>query len=584
LLVVLLLYLDGWRNYQFLKSTSHPNHPFAKFGCGNYETLSSRGTETLLQELRNFWQDYYQTYNLRLSVAGHASLDALQVTVEDTFGQLPRSDCSQPGRRVRNNPLQFFPREHAVYGKERAAFGPNQLSVLHRVRPLTETRLVKIHFAVPPLHDPVMVRGGKPYRTISHILGHESPGSLHALLNAMGYTTGLSSGVAIDSSDFCLFGITVSLTPLGMKNYQHVLDLMFQWIALIKRHVNEDQLFLNAYHEELRQIAKVNFKFRENDDPADFVSSVADLMFDYGLNDGDDVDANIQLLDPRRILLGSSETADLDPAVTRQFLDRLRPENAMIVITSSDFNDDSGSGGEWTTEPRYGAQSQVEPLTENQKRQWEFPSEIDARLHMPALNAYVPSDFSLRCDDDGSTADDSAPSSSLATTITVSHKETMAPPVLLIDEKSLRLWHKMDRYWRVPKAFIKLAILSPDVYRSPRTMTYSRIFQRVLSDDLNSFVYDAIMAGCSYRVTCTPSGFRVSVGGYSEKLAFLLDTLTCRILSLIEEMKAGSRVGNASEFRDESSLQSKFDKATESLLRETKNFRLDPPVSVIVIA
>jgi insulysin len=100
-------------------------------------------------------------------------------------------------------------------------------------------------------------------------------------------------------------------------------------------------------------------------------------------------------------------------------------------------------------------------------------------------------------------------------------------------------------------------------------MTLNRIFQRVLNDDLNSFVYDASVAGCSYRVSCTPSGYRISVRGYSEKIPFLLNTLTTRMLSLIGEMKSGDPV-----------LREKFAKAQQGLLRETKNYRLDAPYEV----
>lgn len=55
--------------------------------------------------------------------------------------------------------------------------------------------------------------------------------------------------------------------------------------------------------------------------------------------------------------------------------------------------------------------------------------------------------------------------------------------------------------------------------------------------------------------------------GYSEKLPHLLDTLTSRMLSLIQEMKEGKDAHPA--------LFDKFQKAKESLLRETKNYRLD---------
>merc|ERR1712151_386633 len=31
---------DNWKESQLMKSTADSNHPFSKFGCGNYETLS----------------------------------------------------------------------------------------------------------------------------------------------------------------------------------------------------------------------------------------------------------------------------------------------------------------------------------------------------------------------------------------------------------------------------------------------------------------------------------------------------------------------------------------------------------------
>lgn len=73
-------------------------------------------------------------------------------------------------------------------------------------------------------------------------------------------------------------------------------------------------------------------------------------------------------------------------------------------------------------------------------------------------------------------------------------------------------------------------------------------------------------------ISCVPTGYRLSVSGYSEKLPFLLDTLTTRMLSLIQEMKEGKERHPA--------LFEKFERAKDNLLRETKNYRLDVPYEV----
>jgi len=534
---------DNWRNFQLLKSVADQRHPFSKFGCGNYETLMTvPGQEKLMQELEQFWKNYYQTYNLRLAVVGHGSLDALQKTVEETFGRLPFSYGAP--RRVKDIESQFFTRENAVYGGDNEdnlvkAFGPEQLSVVREVVPFTEARNLKVYFSTPPLNDRA-IHSSKPYRVLSHFLGHEAPGSLHALLSEEGYLTSLTSGVAMDTSDFSLFSLTLALTPKGMKAKDKVLDLLFQWIALLREQSEEK---LTAYHEELRQIAMMNFRFRENNDPADFCTTASELLFEEDL-------------DPTRILVMSNEASEYDPRVARAFLDRMRPENCMVTILNSDLDD---SVGEWKTEKWYGAKYREQKLSPEQIASWENPSSRDSRLHAPELNKFIPTDFSLRCDDH---AGDDNKSGTMEDIV---HE----PPTLLIDKPNLRLWHKMDSYWRVPKTFIKTSILSPSVYQSPRSMTLNRIFQRVLNDDLTSSCYDASLAGCSYSVSCTPNGYRISVQGYSEKLPSLLDTLTTRMLSLIQEMQDGDPV-----------LREKFDKAKQGLLRETKNYRLDSPYQI----
>ena len=52
----------------------------------------------------------------------------------------------------------------------------------------------------------------------------------------------------------------------------------------------------------------------------------------------------------------------------------------------------------------------------------------------------------------------------------------------------------------------------------------------------------------------------------------MLDTLTTRMLSLIQEMKEGKEA--------QKGLFDKFEKAKENLLRETKNYRLDAPYQI----
>lgn len=192
---------DAWKNYQLLKASANPEHPFCKFGCGNYETLTQGGqivnathatsVKSLpIDDLLGFWNTYYRTYNMKVCVVGRSSLDVLQESMEKTFGQLPHSSGTPRHGNLLSD--QVFQLEHAQYNQV-PAFGKDQLGKIRHVIPLIETRCIKVYFATPPLGDPLL-KQSRPFRVLSHLLGHESPGSLHAELNGQGLLNGLTSG------------------------------------------------------------------------------------------------------------------------------------------------------------------------------------------------------------------------------------------------------------------------------------------------------------------------------------------------------------------------------------------------------
>eukprot|EP00560_Eucampia_antarctica_P009798 CAMPEP_0197828904 /NCGR_PEP_ID=MMETSP1437-20131217/5400_1 /TAXON_ID=49252 ORGANISM="Eucampia antarctica, Strain CCMP1452" /NCGR_SAMPLE_ID=MMETSP1437 /ASSEMBLY_ACC=CAM_ASM_001096 /LENGTH=1242 /DNA_ID=CAMNT_0043430317 /DNA_START=34 /DNA_END=3762 /DNA_ORIENTATION=+ len=582
---------DSWRMYQTLKSSANPKHPFSKFGCGNYQTLSDKPMPQ--DDLFQFWNKHYRGDNMKLCVVGRASLDALQKSVVETFGHLPsrqeelvvvdgkvetkqitvndnvtngsvQEKKNREKETIEENPALFV-QEHSKYDGI-AAFGTEQLGKIRETIPVVEARSIILYFATPPMDDPAITHT-RPYHVISHILGHESPGSLHALLLQEGLINDLCSGVGVDTSDFSLCNLSLSMTPKGMANKQQVLDLVWQYIALIKNTMitDDDNDRMAKYHDEMRDISRTNFEWRENGDPTDFCSNAAELLFDYP---------------PHKILIASSQSDPYNDVIAKQFFERFSPDNCIISIVQpeTDMDDNVKSedsttttttttddkNGPWQTEPWYGAKYREVNISDELKEKWSNPDQkIDERLSLPQLNDFITTDFSLRSEDEKIVVDKGEDD--------VDYREI--PPKLLSLENNmagLTMWHKLDQTFKVPKSYIRLQITSPNAYRSPRSMTYARLFQKVLEDDLNSYVYDATVAGCYYKVFCTPSGFRINISGFSEKLPLLLDVVVSRVMSIIQEMKEENHAEN-------SPLSLKFDKAVENLLRETKNFRMDSP-------
>eukprot|EP00934_Nitzschia_sp_Nitz4_P003410 Nitzschia sp. Nitz4//scaffold180_size44305//24137//35517//NITZ4_007241-RA/size44305-processed-gene-0.44-mRNA-1//1//CDS//3329539473//3400//frame0 len=504
---------DAWRLFQIQKATANPLHPFSKFGCGNKQTLTSNGGPPV-EELKKFFEKFYKTSNMRLVVAGASSLDALQETVEKTFGCLKHSD--DPPRYVKVNPHSpLFPREHAVHGHDTPAFGPSNLGLYREVVPLVEAQAMSIQFAMPPTDDPILKKT-KPHRAFSHLLGHESPGSLHQFLDDAGYITSLSSGVSMDTADFALFEVAIGLTPRGVDKKEEVLDLFFQWLQLIKTTALEKPDLIAKYHNELRQIAMTHFKFRESGDLIDFCSSAAQCLFEDDIAGSD-------------LLRRNAFYEEYDPQIGQALLERLHPQNCIVTIANSKFDI---AEGDWEVEPWYGGMYRQKKLSFDNLKRWES-EDIHPRLQIPDLNQYIPTNFALR-----SSNTVESPSQEVERSISI-------PPALVSSgTKNVRLYHKMDKSWGVPKTFIRFSLVSPTPYESARSMTLCRLFQRVLTDDLNCQVYDASVAGCKYRIQ-----------------------------TLIDEMREGGE--------RQPELLKKFRKARMDLLRETRNYRLDDPIEVV---
>lgn len=507
-----------------LKTISPPPsfklYPF-RFGCGNYYTLTDGGNihETVnltkkdieklaaipfhggtspREALIQFWTEHYHAANMKLVVLGRGTLDDLQAVVENTFGSVRASNGldveSTHGQNLSFNTNDLNPPQSSevIFSTENSHYGVSafhsskNLGVICEIIPVKEKRTIQLLFATPPMQDPLL-RKSLPQRLISHILGHESPGSLHHLLSDLGYINSLSSGTAVDTRDFSLFSLNLGMTPKGMANTEEVLDLCFQWIDMIRALLingngGDGGILLRQYHEELKRISQVSFQFRENGDVTSFVSGAAETLYLFEEH-------------PQNLLRGDSFDSEYNEDVTRAFLQRLQPENVLITITDSDLKGKAPHLKElgeasWQKEPLYGAIFRNYEITESLREKWKNLPSCDSRLRLPGLNQFIATDFSLRCDQ--------------AKSMNETQSETdadvnAAPPSKVLETPLFRLWHKMDSKFRVPKTMFNVYILTPNVYRSPRAITAGRLFQKVLNDDLNSFVYDAVVAGNSYR-------------------------------------------------------------------------------------
>ena len=91
--------------------------------------------------------------------------------------------------------------------------------------------------------------------------------------------------------------------------------------------------------------------------------------------------------------------------------------------------------------------------------------------------------------------------------------EQAAEPQVVHSSPLVKLWHKLEAGFGAPKAVVYLAFHSPEAYSSPENAVCTRLFVRLLEDALNEVAYEAELAGLSYHLQNTTSGFLASFAG-----------------------------------------------------------------------
>ncbi|KAH9648282.1 Insulin-degrading enzyme-like 1 (peroxisomal) [Citrus sinensis] len=304
---------DVWRLNQLRKHLSSEDHPYHKFGTGNWETLEVRpkakGLDTR-HELIKFYNEHYSSNLMHLVVYSKG-------LVENKFQDIRNTD-----RNRFRFPGQPCTSEH--------------LQILVRAVPIKQGHKLRIGWPITPsIHH----YKEAPGRYISHLIGHESEGSLFYILKTLGWATSLAAGEGDWTLDYSFFEVTVDLTDSG------------------------------------HAVCEVTFHYQDKVPPIDYVVTVATYMETYP---------------PQDWLVGKSLPSNFSPEIIQMTLNELSPKTVRIFWESKQFE-----GKTDMVEPWYGTAYSIEKINESIIQDWIL-SAPEENLHLPAPNVFIPTDLSLK--------------------------------------------------------------------------------------------------------------------------------------------------------------------------------------------
>ncbi|KAH9679013.1 Insulin-degrading enzyme-like 1 (peroxisomal) [Citrus sinensis] len=439
--------------WELRKHLSSEDHPYHKFSTGNWETLEVRpkakGLDTR-HELIKFYNEHYSSNLMHLVVYSKG-------LVENKFQDIRNTD-----RNLFRFPGQPCTSEH--------------LQILARAVPIKQGHKLRIGWPITPS---VHHYKEAPGRYISHLIGHESEGSLFYILKTLGWATSLAAGEGDWTLDYSFFEVTVDLTDSGHEHMQDVVGLLFKYINLLRQSGASKWIF-----DELSAVCEVTFHYQDKVPPIDYVVTVATYMETYP---------------PQDWLVGKSLPSNFSPEIIQMTLNELSPKTVRIFWESKQFE-----GKTDMVEPWYGTTYSIEKIDESIIQDWIL-SAPEENLHLPAPNVFIPTDLSLK------------------------DAQEAKFPVLLRKSSYSTLWYKPDAMFSTPKAFVKIYFNCPHASSSPESEVLTDIFTRLLLDYLNEYAYYAQVAGLDYGINHTESGFEVTVVGYNHKLRILLETIFQKI-------------------------------------------------------
>jgi insulysin len=168
---------DQWRLPQLEKSLSNPRHPHCHFATGNLEILKTlpeaRGID-VRQKFTDFYEKHYSANRMKLVILGREPLDVLEGWAADLFAG------------VRNKSLPQMRWEDEV------PFRPEDLLTQCFAKPVMDSRQLGLWF---PFIDEELLFDWQPSRYITHLIGHEGPGSIMSYIKSKGWADGLAASM-----------------------------------------------------------------------------------------------------------------------------------------------------------------------------------------------------------------------------------------------------------------------------------------------------------------------------------------------------------------------------------------------------
>ncbi|KAL7173019.1 hypothetical protein ACSBR2_032480 [Camellia fascicularis] len=456
-----ILQNDLCRLQQLQCHTSAPGHPFNRFFWGNKKSLVDAMEKgiNLREQILKLYSDNYHGGLMKLVVIGGETLDVLESWVLELFSNVKNGPPLKQEARM----------EVPIWNAGK----------LYRLEAVKDVHILNLSWTLPCLRKDYLKKS-EDY--LAHLIGHEGKGSLHFFLKAKGWATSISAGVGDEGMHRSLiayiFGMSIHLTDSGLEKIFDIIGYVYQYLKLLRQVSPQEWIF-----KELQDIGNMEFRFAEEQPQDDYASELAD---------------NLLVYPPEHIIYGDYAFKVWDEEMIEYVLGFFTPKNMRVDVVSKSF----AKSQDIQCEPWFKSRYTEEDISPSLMELWCEPLEIDISLHLPAKNEFIPRDFSI-CANKASSVD-------------------AFSPRCILDEPLMKLWYKLDRTFKLPRANTYFRITLKGGYNNVKNSVLTELFIHLLKDELNEIIYQASVAKLETSVSLFSDKLELKVYGFNDKLPVLL--------------------------------------------------------------
>lgn len=431
---------DGWRKWMIIKETGNQNHPNAKFATGTAATLGKIPLETL----KEWYETFYSSEGMVIVAISNENLDTLAKNVEEKFMQVPKRKLATQIKKE-------------LTSKE-------QQGHLIVVEPIHDLRLLNLTWEIADSSS-----ADHSDELIAAIIQSKHAGSLFDVLSKEELANSLSASVDRISLHNKFFEISISLTEIGVKHVDQVIEKIFQYLQLLKQ--NNVPI---SFQKELKSMNVLGYEYQTQMPAFDFVIDQIEEL----------------LIQPLNIYPDHSYILEnYQPELVKKVLNQLKPENCIYFLVAKPeiSNIEAERQEKWL-----GGKYSIKTIPQKQLDALDHIA-VNAELKLPDPNPLIPQNLEL----------------------TAKAKDKKID--LLVKEPIGTLYYEQDTQFLVPQVAIKLGIRSLLSDQDPKNFAFFDLLSLCFHQKMAASISQANFAGLSADMSREGVGIKLEIEGFSDK-------------------------------------------------------------------